>query len=43
MKKVIVANSLNFIVNNLIKILNRKKFFKINIVKTLYTSNNKNS
>jgi hypothetical protein len=29
MKKVIVADSLNFIVNNLIKILNRKNFLKL--------------
>jgi dTDP-glucose 4,6-dehydratase len=42
MKKVIVTGGLGFIGSNLIKILNQKKFFVINIDKVSYASNNKN-
>ena len=42
MKKVIVTGGLGFIGSNLIKILNQKKFFIINIDKVSYASNNKN-
>ena len=42
MKKVIVTGGLGFIGSNLIKILNQKKFFIINIDKVSYASNKKN-
>jgi dTDP-glucose 4,6-dehydratase len=42
MKKVIVTGGLGFIGSNLIKILNKKKFFIINIDKVSYASNKKN-
>ena len=42
MKKVIVTGGLGFIGSNLIKILNKKKFFVINIDKVSYASNKKN-
>lgn len=42
MKKVIVTGGLGFIGSNLIKILNQKKFFIINIDKASYASNKKN-
>jgi len=42
MKKVIVTGGLGFIGSNLIKILNQKKFFRINIDKVSYASNKKN-
>jgi dTDP-glucose 4,6-dehydratase len=42
MKKVIVTGGLGFIGSNLIKVLNQKKFFIINIDKVSYASNKKN-
>ena len=42
MKKVIVTGGLGFIGSNLIKILNQKKFFIINIDKISYASNKNN-
>jgi dTDP-glucose 4,6-dehydratase len=42
MKKVIVTGGLGFIGSNLIRILNKKKFFIINIDKISYASNKKN-
>lgn len=42
MKKVIITGGLGFIGSNLIKILNQKKFFIINIDKVSYASNKKN-
>ena len=42
MKKVIVTGGLGFIGSNLIKILNQKKIFIINIDKVSYASNKKN-
>jgi dTDP-glucose 4,6-dehydratase len=42
MKKVVVTGGLGFIGSNLIKILNRKGFFIINIDKITYASNKKN-
>jgi dTDP-glucose 4,6-dehydratase len=42
MRKVIVTGGLGFIGSNLIKILNKKKFFIINIDKITYASNKKN-
>ena len=42
MKKVIVTGGLGFIGSNLIKILNKKKFFIINIDKISYASNKNN-
>jgi dTDP-glucose 4,6-dehydratase len=42
MKKVIVTGGLGFIGSNLIKLLNKKKFFVINIDKISYSSNKKN-
>jgi dTDP-glucose 4,6-dehydratase len=42
MKKVIVTGGLGFIGSNLIRMLNKKKFFIINIDKISYASNKKN-
>ena len=42
MKKVIVTGGLGFIGSNLIKLLNKKKFFVINIDKISYSSNTNN-
>ena len=42
MKKIIVTGGLGFIGSNLIKILNKKKFFIINIDKISYASNKNN-
>jgi len=42
MKNVIVTGGLGFIGSNLIKVLNKKKFFIINIDKVSYASNKKN-
>jgi len=42
MKKVIVTGGLGFIGSNLIKLLNKKKFFVINIDKISYSSNKNN-
>jgi len=42
MKKVVVTGGLGFIGSNLIKILNKKGFFVINIDKITYASNKKN-
>lgn len=42
MKKIIVTGGLGFIGSNLIKILNAKKFFIINIDKISYASNKNN-
>jgi dTDP-glucose 4,6-dehydratase len=42
MKTVIVTGGLGFIGSNLIKILNKKKYFIINIDKVTYASNFKN-
>ena len=42
MKKIIVTGGLGFIGSNLIKILNEKKFFIINIDKISYASNKNN-
>ena len=41
MKKVVVTGGLGFIGSNLIKILNKKGFFVINIDKITYASNKK--
>ena len=42
MKTVIVTGGLGFIGSNLIKILNKKKYFVINIDKVTYAANFKN-
>ena len=42
MKTVIVTGGLGFIGSNLIKILNKKKYFVINIDKATYAANFKN-
>ena len=42
MKKIIITGGLGFIGSNLIKILNKKKFFIINIDKISYASNKNN-